>query len=438
MHRLHAHAAILSTGDEVVLGQIQDTNARWLAQHLLDLGVSPREHAAVPDDLDVLAATIERLARAHPLLIMTGGLGPTDGDLTRAALCRVLGCASVLDEGAEAAIKAMMAARGRTYSDRQARQAQRPAMATCLPNAVGTAPGLHARVAGCCDVFCLPGPPGELRPMFASHVVPLLRPAPGRRVGTRLVHAIGVPEADAVARLGDATRRDANPLIGVTASGGVLTFRIRFEGEADAAVVRRMLDEAEAKVRTALGAAVFATGEGTLQSAVLDRLRARGRTLATVESCTGGLLGALLTGVPGSSDAYVCGWITYSNEAKSRDVGVPADTLACHGAVSVQTAEAMARGGLARSGAHHALAITGIAGPGGAAPGKPVGTVCIAHAWRADDGLVHADARRFQIPGDREDVRTRSARLALALAYHAVREERGFPVAPPQLWQSPT
>lgn len=438
---VHERAVILSTGDEIVIGQLQDSNARFLADRLTSLGIRVLEHAAVGDDRALLAATIRRLAESAHLVIMSGGLGPTEGDLTRPAVCDVLGAPLVTDESAFDALRQLLAKRGREVTERQARQAQRPAPARCLPNPFGTAPGLHVPIPVAADhqtadLFCLPGPPGELRPMFESSVVSALRPAPGVRIITRLLYAVGVPEADAVTRLGDLTRRDRNPLVGITASGGVLTLRIRYEGDAPAGHAAALVADAERAARSALGDHIFGSGEQTLPSVVLDQLKARGRSLAVVESCTGGLLGQLVTAVSGSSAAFVGGWLTYSNALKARLVGVPAEMLAAHGAVSEPVARAMALGGLERSGADHALAVTGIAGPDGGSAQKPVGTAWIAHAWREPNG-AEADARLFRFTGDREDVRQRAARTALAMLYFALAAPGPIRRAGTLLWQVP-
>lgn len=439
MPAYHTHAAILSTGDEVVLGQIQDRNAGWLAQQLVNLGIMPVQHAAVPDDLNVLASTIRRLAEAAPLLIMSGGLGPTDGDLTRAALAQVLNCEQVTDEHATQWLTDMLAKRGRQMTGRQARQTQRPALATCLPNAFGTAPGLHAQIPVAaphtiCDIFCLPGPPGEMHPMVQDQVLPQLRTDPSTTIRTRLLHIIGVAEADAVTRLGTMTKRDRadagdKPLVGITASGGILTLRIRYEGRRAPSQADALIDADEAEARRILGIHVIARDEQTLAAAALAELAATRSTLAVAESCTGGMLSALLTDVPGSSANFLGGWITYGNEAKVRDLGVSTKVITKHGAVSREVASALATGALHRSGATHALAITGIAGPNGGTPDKPVGTV-----WIALARSTNVDTRCFLIPGNREDVRGRAARTALAMLLFAL---RGQPAGEPGLlWQT--
>ncbi|MGQ0626842.1 MAG: CinA family nicotinamide mononucleotide deamidase-related protein [Phycisphaerales bacterium] len=412
----HRRAAVLSTGDEIILGQITDTNAGLISQELALLGILPTEHNAVGDQLETLATAIARLADRNDLLIMTGGLGPTDGDLTRAALGRVLGCSEVDDQNAAEWLAEWAKIRGRTLTGRQMRQTRRPALATCLRNHHGTAPGLHAVVKAKgrrCDIYALPGPPSELKPMLAEQVLPALRPAQDQRIVTRLLHAIGLGEAEAVDRMGDLTSRTRMPLVGITASAGVLTIRIRYEGPLALKPAEKAVAAAARQVRRALGHHVFGEGSQTLAGAALDRLAEAHQSLAVVESCTGGLLGAMLTEEPGASRAFVGGWLTYSNEMKAAEVGVPTKTLTTHGAVSAATAESMAQGGMNRSGATHALAITGVAGPGGGSESKPVGTVFIALATRSGPCRV----QRFIFPGGRSDIRTRAARAAIGMLY---------------------
>ncbi|MBY0311610.1 MAG: CinA family nicotinamide mononucleotide deamidase-related protein [Phycisphaerales bacterium] len=420
----HHRAAIVSSGDEIMLGQLQDTNARWIAEQLVSMGIKPVEFASVGDDATHIASTLERLSSSVPLIIMTGGLGPTEGDLTRAGLAQALGDAIVRDDRAYAELDAKLRARGRSMTDAQARQATRPAGATCLSNAVGTAPGLHAvlpvtaRRSTPCDVVCLPGPPNELKPMWTSVAAGLLRPPPGQVIVTRLLTVVGIAESDLVKRLGPLMLRDRSPLVGVTASDGVLTIRIRCEKERDAARSRALVEADAAEIARQLATHVVSDRGVPVPAAVIDMLRQQTRTLTTVESCTGGMLGQMLTDVPGSSAAYVGGWVTYSNEMKTKLIGVDPDLIAEHGAVSEPVARAMAIGGLERSGVHAALAITGVAGPDGGTPTKPVGTVWVALANRwSIDGPITVDARKLSIPGSRADVRRRAAGAALAMLW---------------------
>lgn len=426
-----------------MLGQIADTNARWIAEKLMDRGIVPVQHAAVPDELDVIVEAIERLARSADLLIMTGGLGPTDGDLTRHALAKVLKDDLVVDDGALGDLRALMARRGREMSDRQARQAQRPRSAMCLPNGVGTAPGLFARVSRpdgrVCEVVCLPGPPGELRDMWAKQVENRLKPRPGFLVRTRLLHVVAMPEAEVSGLLKDLTSRqrvDGKALVGMTASGGVITVRIRVEGELSEAQAHEAIDSADAGVRAKLGKHVVCEGEGRgidrVARAMIEKLAANNQSFSCVESCTGGGLGALLTSIPGSSKAFAGGLITYSNELKTRLTGVDAELIQRHGAVSEPVARAMALGGLKALHTTHCAGITGVAGPDGGSAEKPVGTVFVALASRLN-GEERVDVRRLLITGDREDIRQRAGVAVLGMLHFAM---EGYAVGEPKLiWQ---
>lgn len=422
---VHSRAAILSIGDELVRGQTLDTNSRLLSARLMDLGIEPVAHETVGDDLAALVEALRRSALRAPLVIATGGLGPTDDDLTRDALAAVLGDRLVEDAEALAQLKERLRSRGREVSAAQRMQALRPAGAQCLRNDFGTAPGLSACVrigSEETEIFCLPGPPGELVPMWERLVVPRLRPEPGVTLRTRFIKLVGIPEAEAASRVPGIMARDASPQVGITASGGILTWRIRYRGPLLPAAAESEVDRVAKRIADAMGEHIFAQGEVTLAAAVVDALKAQGQMLATVESCTGGLLGAQLTSVPGSSAVYAGGFVTYTNALKQSQVGVRAETLAAHGAVSAECAREMAAGGLERTGADWCVSITGIAGPDGGTAEKPVGTVHIGLARRQGAG-VQAISRRFLIPGARADVRERSAMSALAMLWFAMRRQ---------------
>lgn len=415
-NRPHCSAAILSMGDELTLGQKLDTNGQWLAERLVELGVVPVEHVTVPDDLDATISTLVRLSTAVDLIISTGGLGPTADDLVREAVARASGDALIEDAESLAQIERYFRGRGRAMNELNRVQALRPSRGRSLRNDHGTAPGIAAKINDC-DVFCMPGPPREMMPMFEASVVPSLRPPTGRVVLTRALHCFGIGESDLASRLGPLMDRARNPLVGTTASGGVVSIRIRFEGEGTAEQARASLAEAEHAARAAATPYVFGVDSESLPSAVLDGLKKDRKNLAVVESCTGGLIGEMLTDIPGSSAAFLGGWITYSNELKSSQVGVPAELFARVGAVSREVATAMATGGVARSGSDFALAVTGIAGPDGGTPEKPVGTVWIALAARTADGPSVVDVRQFRMGNDRRNTREWSARAALMMLW---------------------
>ncbi len=411
MDRPHRTAAILSIGDELALGQKLDTNSKWIAERLTDAGISVSVKMTLPDDLGVIASRLQELTSLHDLVISTGGLGPTADDLTRHALAQAMGEPVIEDESALAEIAAWYEGTGRVMPEANRVQALRPASSMCLPNEKGTAPGLQACVGGV-DVFCMPGPPREMQPMFERFVAPALRT--DRVVLTRVLQTVGMGESAIADVLGPLMDRGRNPLVGTTASSSIVTCRIRYEGS-DRAEGERRLDETVGLVREKLSDIVFADRDVSLAEVVLEQLRNQGRTLATVESCTGGLIGELLTEIPGSSEAYLGGWVTYTNEMKASEVGVHPDILKQHGAVSRECCQAMATGGRARSGSDYAISVTGIAGPGGGSPEKPVGTV-----WIGLSTPGGTTTKRFLFKGDRAIVRQRSATAALAMLWHSL------------------
>lgn len=432
----HRTAAILSIGDELILGQTLDTNSAWLSDQLFSRGVRVVEHVTVADDLPSHVGAIRRLAANVDLLISTGGLGPTDDDLTRRALADAMGEELAEDPESLAQIERSFRKAGRSLQDQNRSQALRPASARTLKNDNGTAPGIAAALhvdGHSCDIYCLPGPPNELKPMFERFVVTALARDEKRIVRAHVLRTFGLGESDIASRLGDLMRRDANPLVGTTASDGVVSVRIRFEGEANEGEADQAIREAEKRVRDVLREAIFGVGEDTLASVVLDLLRANSQMVTTVESCTGGMVGQALTAIPGSSDAYAGGWVTYTNEMKMREVGAPAEALQQHGAVSEEVARAMAEGGLKAArqtvgmSVAHALAITGVAGPGGGSESKPVGTVWVALASESES----TDARCFRFRGDRETIRRRSTQSALAMLWQRLTGQVGKPL----LWQ---
>ncbi|MEM0982517.1 MAG: CinA family nicotinamide mononucleotide deamidase-related protein [Planctomycetota bacterium] len=428
----HRSAALLSIGDELVLGQTLDTNTAWLADRLFTLGVTTHEHTTVDDDARRIAQAIERLGDEADLIIITGGLGPTEDDLTREALGRVLAgspdsepVAFETDPAMLEALKKWFAHRPAGMPERNTVQATHPAGSVCLPNPNGTAPGLHAWIERLgFDVFCLPGPPHEMKPMVEAEIVPQLRIADGAVTRVRLLLTIGLGEsavADRIADLMDRERHGSGAVqCGTTASKGVVTVRMRVTAASEVEAAT-LLDECERDVTERLGGVIFDRRDpeqgdsiairDALPRAIIDLLRDRGETIGVVESCTGGLLGESITEIAGSSDVFVGGFLTYSNEMKTELVGVDPEIFDTDGAVSERCALAMAGGGLERTGAAHCLSITGIAGPGGGSDEKPVGTVFIGRA--SADGT--GEARRFRFRGGRKAIREWSQRAALAM-----------------------
>lgn len=414
-------AGIIAVGDELVLGQKLNTNSQWLAAWLMDRGVRTVEHVTCDDDTAQIAAAINRLADHASLIIITGGLGPTLDDLTRNALAAVLNQPLVEDPAALAHVRDWFESRRIAMPETNRIQALRPESARALPNHHGTAFGLSAELPGGATVLCLPGPPHEMRPMAERELAPRIDRLVAQGmpvVQTRVLQTFGLGESTIAQRLDALMNRGGTTTVGTTASTGVVSIRIRSEGAATQDEAAAAIDATERDIRARLGPAIFGEDETTLEEAVLAALRERSHTLAVVESCTGGMLGEIITSVPGSSDAFAGGWITYTNALKAQQVGVPQEVFTEVGAVSSECAIAMAIGGRERSGADWTLAITGIAGPDGGTEFKPVGTV-----WIALAGPDGPHARQFRFKGNRDQVRLWSARSALGMLRLALLKE---------------
>lgn len=406
------NAIILSIGDELTLGQTVDTNSAWLSGRLTAAGVATRYHKTVADDLDAIVAVIREAAEQADIVVVTGGLGPTQDDLTRQALATVLKRPLDMHPPSLDRIRLFFQRLGREMPPTNRVQALVPRGAEVLDNDWGTAPGIKARL-GRATLYAFPGVPREMQAMFDRHVHPSLERPGGAGLVTESLLVFGAGESTVAERLGDLMRRDRNPLVGTTVSGGIVTVRLRSQFPTRE-IALRQLEKTAREVRERLGPLVFGQGADTLPAVVGRLATERGVRVATAESCTGGLLAKLLTDNPGSSAYFLGGWVTYANDMKTQELGVPGELLAGHGAVSEAVAMAMAEGAARRSGADYAMALTGVAGPEGGSGDKPVGTVWIALAHRRPDGIgVRAECHRF--PGDREMVRDRAAKTALNL-----------------------
>jgi nicotinamide-nucleotide amidase len=404
------NAIILATGDELVLGQNVDTNSAWLSEQLAAHGVMTLQHRTVGDDLNAIIAVIREAAQAAELVILTGGLGPTRDDLTRDALAAVLNAPLEPHEPSLERIRRFFHKLGRPTPETNNVQALCPNGAEMLDNDWGTAPGIVAKV-GTARVFALPGVPAEMKPMFERHILPVIKGESGRTILTGAIRTFGAGESMIAEKLGTLMQRDRNPLVGTTASGGMVTVRIRSDYPSPQKAEREMADTIK-EVEKRLGDLVFGRGEESLPKVVGDLLKRRAETVATAESCTGGLVGTMLTDVAGSSAYYRGSWITYSNRLKEQELGVSKEILIRDGAVSEPVARAMAERAVNKSSADYALALTGIAGPDGGTTEKPVGTVWIALARSTPDGTV-TTAECFKFPGDRQAIRDRAAKTAL-------------------------
>jgi len=398
-------AFILSVGTELTSGQVVDTNSAFLSRQLAALGIATAGHATVGDDQSVIARAIADAATRAEVVIVSGGLGPTEDDLTRQALAEALGTELEVNAHCLEAITEFFRARNRQMNETNCIQAMVPRGAEPIDNHVGTAPGLYARV-GETQVFIVPGVPSEMEWMFRNAIAPKLPSQEGVML-YRVLHTFGSGESDVGAKIANLMRRDGNPLVGTTVAAGMVSIRAithaRTQDEA-----RAMSDTTIAELHRRLGELVVGEGDVTLSVAVGERLRAARQTLATAESCTGGLVGKLLTDIAGSSDYYVGGVVTYSNNLKMGLLGVPESLLAEHGAVSEPVAKEMAKGCCKRLGSDWAIAITGVAGPGGGTEAKPVGLVYVAAA--GPDGV---EVQKLVFPGTREIIRLRSALTGL-------------------------
>lgn len=402
-------AETLAIGDELVHGFAVDTNSAHIARQLELLGVEVVRVTVVGDEPAALrAAMIEACARAD-VVVATGGLGPTEDDRTRDVAAAAVGADLVFDEDSWTALERRFARLGRTPPVSNRRQAWFPRGATILANQWGTAPGFALQL-GRGRLFALPGVPREMHGMLDAHVLPWVRQrlVTGAFVSHEL-RTLGLQEAELGERLADLMAAERNPRVGITAHYGMMTIRVVAHG-VDADAARASCELTVAEVRTRAADVIAFEGDEPLENVVVDGLRRAGLTLAVAESCTGGMLAARLTDVSGASAAFLEGFVTYQNQAKTGRLGVPAELIERFGAVSEEVARAMVEGLLARTGADLGLSITGIAGPDGGSDDKPVGTVWF--ALGGGGGEVRAWQRRFTALG-RRFVRERAVLEAL-------------------------
>ena len=398
-------AELISTGAELLNGRTVNTHAQRLGRALGALGLRLVRDTTVADDRTAIAEAVSSALRRAPLVFISGGLGPTCDDVTREALSDALGRRIVTDAATLEGLRVRYEHMGRSLTESRARQAQALEGAVVLANSVGAAPGQRIEIDGR-TLFVLPGPPREFEAVLEEGILPWLRLRfpDARPLPERLFLVCGFGESDVIERFEQAGFEAGALELAYCAAPGNLEVRLTGAGPADATLV----EEKAAQVREILGEAVFAETRRDLAEVVGEQLRRAGATVATAESCTGGLLGARLTAFAGSSDYYLGGVIAYANEAKIRELGVPEELLARDGAVSEGVACAMAEGVRRRFGATHALSITGTAGPDGGTPEKPVGTVWIG---LADAAGARAELHRFV--GDRALVRQWSTQMAL-------------------------
>jgi nicotinamide-nucleotide amidase len=405
--------AVLCIGTEIVRGEIVNTNAAHLASSLTDLGFSVLEEIAVGDDIPAIVGTLERLANKVSVIVCTGGLGPTTDDLTSEAVANALGVRLVRDQASLEAIRRRFEKLGRAMSDSNAKQADFPDGAEVLPNPIGTAPGFSVRI-GKALAFFMPGVPAEMQRMFDEQVAPRIRAlAPNDTHQIRL-HTFGLPESVVGERLAGLEAANPGVVIGYRAHFPEIEVKVLARA-ASAAAAREVAERVAQEVRARLAEVIYGEGDDTFAGVLGRELRKRGLTLAIAESCTGGLVGHMITRHPGASEFLLVDAVTYSNNAKTRFLGVNEDVIRGHGAVSAEVAAAMAEGVRHVSGADVALALTGIAGPTGGTQEKPVGTVYIAVAGPSGTTVKH---RVF--PGDRHRIQTLAAYVGLQLVRQSI------------------
>lgn len=410
----HRHAEILAIGTELLTPFRADTNSLYLTAQLNELGLDVIGKSVVPDDGAALEAALRTALQRAGVIITTGGLGPTEDDLTRDALAAVAGVPFDEDAVVMASIEERFARRGLVMPAINRKQAQVPRGAQVLSNPNGTAPGLWFEI-GSSVVIALPGPPRELKPMFEDQVLPRLKERSGGMVLRRRTIKIagrGESHVEEVAQPVYGPWRDADPAIITTilAAPGQVELHLAAQGD-DNERLDHALDEAVIALWSALGHVVFSVDGRSLEEVVGGLLLERGLMLAAAESCTGGMLLGALTNVSGSSGWVAGGVVAYANEVKVQSLGVPADLIATHGAVSEPVAEAMAEGARRVMKAGVGVGVTGIAGPTGGTEIKPVGTVCLAVAGPGDRRVV----RTVRFPGDRAMVRQMAVQTALDL-----------------------
>jgi nicotinamide-nucleotide amidase len=402
-------AEIIAIGSELLAPDRTDTNSLWLTEKLNRLGIEVKLKTIVGDDDARLEEAIKDATRRSKVVITTGGLGPTEDDITRKITARALGRRLLLDEAVLAEIRQRFQSFGVAMPERNSRQAMVIEDAEVLPNPNGTAPGMFIDHQGTAIVL-LPGPPREMRPMFENHVSSRLAGRAGSlRVVRRMLRVAGLGESAVDEKIAPIYTQYENPQTTILFNQSEIEIHLtalgRTETEADA-----LLDRLSAQIEERLGNAVFSFAGETMEEVVGLKLSVGGYTVSVAESCTGGLIAQRLTEVPGSSKYFIEGVVAYANDAKTRTLGVEPMLLLEHGAVSAQVAEAMAEGIRKKAGTDFGLSVTGIAGPGGGTEEKPVGLVYIA---LADE--VKTEHRKIQLPGNRHLIRWRASQAALDL-----------------------
>ena len=406
----------ICVGTEILLGNIVNTNAAYLAEKCAGLGLSCYFQTVVGDNEERLTMVLKTAMERSDIVILSGGLGPTEDDLTKEVAAKVCGKQLVLHEPSKKAIKKYFEEKGIEPTDNNWKQAMLPEGCIVMDNHNGTAPGVIMETKEA-KVILLPGPPGELCPMFEESVEPYLTKLTSRVICSQTVKICGVGESRAETMVKDLIDTQTNPTIATYAKTGEVHIRVTAAAE-DKKAAMKLIKPVVKELKNRFGNNIYSTEQDvTLEKAVVDLLQANDLTVTCVESCTGGLLSARLINVPGVSDIYKSGVITYSNKSKRRFVGVKKTTLQIYGAVSEQTAEEMAKGAVLLTKADVSVAVTGIAGPDGGTEEKPVGLVYIACNVK---GKV--TVKKYRFSGNRTKVRESAVSAALVLMRDCILE----------------
>ncbi|ERM92346.1 damage-inducible protein CinA [Caldanaerobacter subterraneus subsp. yonseiensis KB-1] len=390
---------IISVGTELLLGQIVNTNAKYLSERLALLGIDIYFHTNVGDNEERLKQCLKIAYERSELIITTGGLGPTVDDITKETIASFLNLPLVESEEAKQEIINFFERIGQKPTENNFKQALFPAGSKILPNKNGTAPGFILEKEGKIFVV-LPGPPSELIPMFEEHVYPYLKRFTSETIKSRVLKIFGLGESK-VEEMVRPLLQGSNPTVAPLVGDGYVTLRITAKGKEEE--VHEMISQVEKKIREILGDYIYAVDDEEMEKIVIKLLQKRGFTLATAESCTGGLLAKKITDVPGASKVFNLGVVTYSNEAKEKVLGVKKSTLDVHGAVSPETAKEMAENVRVLAKSDLGLSTTGIAGPSGGSPEKPVGLVYVGFATPEKTYV-----KKLMLSGNRDRIRTRS------------------------------
>jgi len=401
------NAELISVGTEILLGQIVNTNAAWLAQRLATFGVNVYRQVTVGDNLNRLAATVvDALSRAD-LLILTGGLGPTDDDLTREGVALATERPLEMDEEQKQWLIQRFQSRFGKMPENNLKQAMKPKGSIILPNPNGTACGYAVPYLDKW-IFLLPGPPWEMEAMFENEVVPLLAKYfdLSQHLFHRTLKFFGIGESALEMEVLDLMRSQADPTMALYAGMGEVQMRLTTRsGSQEEANIK--LEALHQKVAQRVGAFIYGQDDDSIFSAVASRLLKKNQTLALAESCTGGLVASSFTDIPGSSGFFVQGWVTYSNQSKIQLLEVPPFIIESFGAVSEETVISMASQAARLAGSDYAIAISGIAGPTGGSPEKPVGLV-----WLALSGPMGCQTKKMNFSGSRSQIKMRAAKNA--------------------------